>query len=345
MSGSMVLLQDLLELMKGLVLWNNTLQIHDLGGFRISKRSFASPLMNQKALTTGLHRPLTVCALEKNVVDLYTSKCLFRAAVPSGASNGIDEALELRDNDKTCYIGKGVSKAVEHINKTLAPALVSKKLNVVEQEKIDKLIIVMDITENKSKFGANAILGVSLAICKADATEKGLTWLATLKSSCQYQLSIFREAVWIGAEVYHNLKNVIKEKYGKDATNVGDEDGFVPNILENKEALELLKNTTGKASYTDKVIIGMDLDASEFFRSSNYNLDFKSLMTPAGMLSSCSETQKFRLRIALGSSGFQMETHSIHSSVSQTFSLGLWLALLGSSLLMADVRISEPSAE
>ncbi|XP_041521498.1 alpha-enolase-like [Microtus oregoni] len=107
-------------------------------------------------------------------VDLYTAKGLFRAAVPSGASTGIYEALELRDNDKTRYLGKGVSKAVEHINKTIAPALVSKKLNVVEQEKIDKLMIEMDGTENKSKFGANAILGVSLAVCKAGAAEKGV---------------------------------------------------------------------------------------------------------------------------------------------------------------------------
>ncbi|KAL0600699.1 Alpha-enolase [Plecturocebus cupreus] len=107
-------------------------------------------------------------------VDLFTAKGLFRAAVPSGASTGIYEALELRDNDKTRYMGKGVSNAVEHINKTIAPALVSKKLNVTEQEKIDKLMIEMDGTENKSKFGANAILGVSLAVCKAGAVEKGV---------------------------------------------------------------------------------------------------------------------------------------------------------------------------
>lgn len=88
--------------------------------------------------------------------------------------------------------------------------------------------------------------------------------------------SSFREAMRIGAEVYHNLKNVIKEKYGKDATNVGDEGGFAPNILENKEALELLKNAIGKAGYTDQVVIGMDVAASEFFRSGKYDLDFKS---------------------------------------------------------------------
>ncbi|XP_045155145.1 enolase [Echinops telfairi] len=227
---------------------------------------------------------------------------LFRAAVPSGASTGIYEALELRDNDKTRYLGKGVSKAVEHINKTIAPALVSKKVNVTEQEKIDKLMIEMDGTENKSKFGANAILGVSLAVCKAGAVEKGVPLyrhIADLAGNSEVILPVpafnvinggshagnklamqefmilpvgaanFKEAMRIGAEVYHNLKNVIKEKYGKDATNVGDEGGFAPNILENKEALELLKNAIGKAGYTDKVVIGMDVAASEFFNKTN----------------------------------------------------------------------------
>uniref|UniRef100_A0A8C5LRU6 Enolase n=1 Tax=Leptobrachium leishanense TaxID=445787 RepID=A0A8C5LRU6_9ANUR len=94
--------------------------------------------------------------------------------VDFGASTGIYEALELRDNDKTCYLGKGVCRAVHHINKIIASALVGKKVTVVEQEKIDKLMLDMDGTENKSKFGANAILGVSLAVCKAGAAEKGV---------------------------------------------------------------------------------------------------------------------------------------------------------------------------
>ncbi|KAL6030360.1 hypothetical protein STEG23_034365 [Scotinomys teguina] len=208
-------------------------------------------------------------------------------------------------------MGKGVSKAVEHINKTIASALVSKTLNVVEQEKINKLMIEMDGTENKSKFGANAILGVSLAVCKAGAAEKGVPLfrhIADLAGNPEVILlvpafnggshagnklamqefmilpvgaSSFREAMRIGAEVYHNLKNVIKEKYGKDATNVGDEGGFEPNILENKEALELLKNAIGKAGYTDQVVIGMDVAASEFFRSGKYDLDFKSPDDPS----------------------------------------------------------------
>lgn len=100
--------------------------------------------------------------------------------------------------------------------------------------------------------------------------------LATQEFMTPVGASSFREAMRIGAEVYHNLKNVIKEKYGKDATNVGDEGGFTPNILENKEVLELLKNPIGKAGYTDQIVIGMDVAASDFFGSGKYDLDFKS---------------------------------------------------------------------
>ncbi|MEQ2227273.1 Beta-enolase, partial [Ilyodon furcidens] len=107
-------------------------------------------------------------------VDLWTAKGLFRAAVPSGASTGVHEALELRDGDKSRYLGKGTQKAVDHVNKEIAPKLIEKKFSVVEQEKIDKFMLELDGTENKSKFGANAILGVSLAVCKAGAAEKGV---------------------------------------------------------------------------------------------------------------------------------------------------------------------------
>ncbi|XP_078413958.1 enolase 1a, (alpha) isoform X2 [Cetorhinus maximus] len=247
-------------------------------------------------------------------VDLYTGKGLFRAAVPSGASTGIYEALELRDGDKTRFLGKGVSRAVKYVNLFLGPALCSQHVNVIEQEKIDKLMLAMDGTENKSKFGANAILGVSLAVCKAGAAEKGVPLyrhISHLAGNTQVILPVpafnvinggshagnklamqefmilpigaasFREAMRIGAEVYHNLKNVIKDKYGRDAINVGDEGGFAPNILENKEALELLKVAIDKAGYADKVVIGMDIAASEFFRDGKYDLDFKSPPNPS----------------------------------------------------------------
>uniref|UniRef100_A0A8C9ZKD1 phosphopyruvate hydratase n=1 Tax=Sander lucioperca TaxID=283035 RepID=A0A8C9ZKD1_SANLU len=216
-------------------------------------------------------------------VDLYTDKGLFRAAVPSGASTGIYEALELRDNDKSRYLGKGLYGISD--------------VSVVEQERIDQMMIDLDGTENKSKFGANAILGVSLAVCKAGAAEKGNPEVilpvpafnvinggshAGNKLAMQEFMilpigaSNFKEAMRIGAEVYHNLKNVIKKKYGQDATNVGDEGGFAPNILENQEALELIKEAIAKAGYTDEVVIGMDVAASEFYREGKYDLDFKS---------------------------------------------------------------------
>ncbi|XP_025049287.1 gamma-enolase isoform X2 [Alligator sinensis] len=208
-------------------------------------------------------------------VDLCTQKGMFRAAVPSGASTGIYEALELRDDDKSRFLGK-------------------------------------------AKFGANAILGVSLAVCKAGAAEKEVPLyrhIADLAGNSDLILPVpafnvinggshagnklamqefmilpvgaesFRDAMQIGAEVYHNLKSVIKEKYGKDATNVGDEGGFAPNILENSEALELLKEAIDKAGYTDKIVIGMDVAASEFYRDGKYDLDFKSPDDPSRYIS------------------------------------------------------------
>ncbi|XP_064878114.1 beta-enolase-like isoform X1 [Oncorhynchus nerka] len=247
-------------------------------------------------------------------VDLYTAKGRFRAAVPSGASTGVHEALELRDGDKSRYLGKGTIKAVDHVNKDIAAKLIEKKFSVVDQEKIDKFMLELDGTENKSKFGANAILGVSLAVCKAGAAEKGVPLYRHIADLAGHKDVIlpcpafnvinggshagnklamqefmilpigaanFHEAMRIGAEVYHNLKNVIKAKYGKDATNVGDEGGFAPNILENNEALELLKSAIEKAGYPDKIIIGMDVAASEFYKAGKYDLDFKSPDDPS----------------------------------------------------------------
>jgi len=240
-------------------------------------------------------------------VDLYTEKGLFRAAVPSGASTGIYEALELRDGDKSKYLGKGVSKAVANINNEIAPKIVGK--NVVDQKAFDDFLLSLDGTDNKGKLGANAILGVSMAACKAAAAEKGVPLyqhIADLAGNKNLLLPVpafnvinggshagnklamqefmllpvgatsFTEAMRFGSEVYHNLKSIIVAKYGQDAANVGDEGGFAPNIQSNKEGLNLLVQAIAKAGYTDKVKIGMDVAASEFYKDGKYDLDFKT---------------------------------------------------------------------
>ncbi|KAI9092521.1 hypothetical protein K1719_027649 [Acacia pycnantha] len=247
-------------------------------------------------------------------VDVTLSDGNFaRAAVPSGASTGVYEALELRDGGSD-YLGKGVSKAVENVNAIIGPALVGK--DPTKQTEIDNYMVQqLDGTVNewgwcKQKLGANAILAVSLAVCKAGALVKKIPLyqhIANLAGNKTLVLPVpsfnvinggshagnklamqefmilpvgassFKEAMKMGVEVYHHLKAVIKKKYGQDATNVGDEGGFAPNIQENKEGLELLKTAIAKAGYTGKVVIGMDVAASEFYSNNDktYDLNFK----------------------------------------------------------------------
>eukprot|EP00270_Netrium_digitus_P008399 TRINITY_DN250_c0_g1_i3.p1 TRINITY_DN250_c0_g1~~TRINITY_DN250_c0_g1_i3.p1 ORF type:complete len:472 (+),score=169.31 TRINITY_DN250_c0_g1_i3:80-1417(+) len=248
-------------------------------------------------------------------VDVTLSDgAFYRAAVPSGASTGVYEALELRDGGKD-YMGKGVSKAVGNVNDTIAPALIGK--DPTQQTAIDNLMVQeLDGTQNewgwcKQKLGANAILAVSLAVCKAGAGVKKVPLyqhIADIAGNKNLVLPVpsfnvinggshagnklamqefmilpigassFKEAMKMGSEVYHNLKSVIKKQYGQDATNVGDEGGFAPNIQDNKEGLELLKTAIEKAGYTGKVLIGMDVAASEFYLADEkkYDLDFKT---------------------------------------------------------------------
>ncbi|KFD70305.1 hypothetical protein M514_09564 [Trichuris suis] len=246
-------------------------------------------------------------------VDLKTSRGIFRAAVPSGASTGIHEALEMRDGDKSHHLGKGVLKAVKNINEVIAPALKSKGFEVTQQSAIDTFMLQLDGTENKSKLGANAILGVSLAVCKAGAVHKNVSlyrYIAELAGVKNVILPVpafnvinggshagnklamqefmlmpvgapsFKEAMRMGSEVYHNLKGCIKTRYGLDATAVGDEGGFAPNIPDPKEALDLLKEAIAKSGYEGKIKIAMDVAASEFFKEHDgkklYDLDFKN---------------------------------------------------------------------
>lgn len=234
---------------------------------------------------------------------------VFRAAVPSGASTGVHEALELRDGDKAVHLGKGVLKAVSNINEKIAPALIAKGFDVTAQKDIDDFMMALDGSENKGNLGANAILGVSLAVAKAGAVHKGLPlykYIAELAGTGKVVLPVpafnvinggshagnklamqefmilpvgassFAEAMRMGSEVYHHLKAEIKKRYGLDATAVGDEGGFAPNIQDNKEGLDLLNTAIDKAGYTGKISIGMDVAASEFFKDGKYDLDFKN---------------------------------------------------------------------
>lgn len=241
-------------------------------------------------------------------VDLHTNKGWFRAAVPSGASTGIYEAVELRDGDKSKYLGKSVQKAVANVNEKIAIALVG--MDPTQQTQIDKLMIDLDKTENKGNLGANAILAVSMAVCKAGAAEKEVPLyqhIADIAGNARLVLPVpafniinggshagnklamqefmilpigadsFSEALRFGAETYHHLKAVIKEKYGIDACNVGDEGGFAPNISSAREGLDLIMEAVDKAGYTGKVKIGIDVAASEFFTDDKkYDLDFKT---------------------------------------------------------------------
>ncbi|KAJ3342423.1 hypothetical protein HDU83_006096, partial [Entophlyctis luteolus] len=243
-------------------------------------------------------------------VDVTTANGTFRAAVPSGASTGIHEALELRDGDKTKWLGKGVLTAVANVNNIIAPALIDAGLDVKDQVAIDEFMINLDGTKNKDSLGANAILGVSLAVARAGAAAYGLPLykhLANLagntgklvlpvpafniinggshagnKLAMQEFMILptgaksFAEAMRMGSEVYHALKSVIKKKYGQDATNVGDEGGFAPNIQDNREGLDLVNQAIAQAGYTGKVEIGMDVAASEFYKDGKYDLDFKN---------------------------------------------------------------------
>ncbi|KAG0297843.1 hypothetical protein BGZ98_000397, partial [Dissophora globulifera] len=249
-------------------------------------------------------------------VELTTLHGVFRAGVPSGASTGIHEALELRDADPRAYMGKGVLTAVNNVNHVLGPELIKANIDVKDQVAIDNFMLKLDGTPNKSKYGANAILGVSLAALKAGAAAKGVPLYRHIADLAGYAgkkivmpvpafnvinggshagnklamqefmilptgASSFAEAMKIGSEVYHHLKSVIKKKYGQDATNVGDEGGFAPNIQDNAEGLDLLVEAIAKAGYTGKVKIGMDVAASEFYKDQMYDLDFKSANSDA----------------------------------------------------------------
>ncbi|MBO7445800.1 MAG: phosphopyruvate hydratase [Bacteroidales bacterium] len=250
-------------------------------------------------------------------VDVYTAAgAMGRAAVPSGASTGVHEAVELRDGDESRFLGKGVLKAVQNVNNVLAEQI--EGMEVSDQADIDARMIEIDGTENKGEMGANAILGISLAAAKAAAQETGqdlyryvggcnatvlpvpmmniLNGGSHADNCVDFQefmvmpigAPTFAEAVRMGAEVFHNLKKVLKGK--GYSTNVGDEGGFAPNLKSNEEAVEVILQAIEKAGYKPGVDVCMALDpaASEFFDTEKqlYRLKWSTNeeLTPAQMV-------------------------------------------------------------
>lgn len=226
-----------------------------------------------------------------------------RFAVPSGASTGVREALELRDNDER-FMGKGVLKAVSNVNNVIKPKIVG--MEVENQELIDKTLIELDGTENKSNLGANATLGVSLASLKAAANEAKLPLYkyvgngdslpvpmmnilnggAHADNNLDFQeymiipnRNTIKERIRVGSEVFHTLKKVLKEK-GYN-TNVGDEGGFAPSLSSNEEGFKVIIEAIESAGYVPgkDVYIGIDVAASEFYENGYYNVDGKNLTT------------------------------------------------------------------
>ncbi|MCL6473139.1 MAG: phosphopyruvate hydratase [Firmicutes bacterium] len=224
-----------------------------------------------------------------------------RAAVPSGASTGTYEALELRDADPGRYLGKGVSKAVDNVNNIIAPELVG--MDVLEQRLIDMEMLALDGTENKSRLGANTILGVSLAVAKAAANYLDMPLYRYIGGTNARMLPApmmnilnggvhadnnvdfqefmimpigaesFKEALRMGAEVYHNLKKVLKAK--KLNTSVGDEGGFAPDLASNEDAIKVIISAIEEAGYIPgkEIYLALDPASSEFFRDGKYVLE------------------------------------------------------------------------
>jgi len=232
-------------------------------------------------------------------VDVYLADgSLGRAAVPSGASTGTHEAVELRDNDKRRYGGKGVLKAVENVNEIIAPEI--EGMLVYEQAAIDRAMMELDGTPNKGKLGANAILGVSLAVAKAAAEHLGLALYQYIGGVAAHRLPVpmmnilnggkhadnnidlqefmvmpigaraFADALRMGAEVYHALKKVLSDR--GLSTAVGDEGGFAPNLKSNEEAIQVIEEAIGKAGYDagSDIAIALDPAATEFYSGGKY---------------------------------------------------------------------------
>jgi len=296
---------------------------------------------------------------------LLESGVIGRAAVPSGASTGSREAIELRDGDKTRYLGKGVLKAVEHINTEICEAIIG--LDASEQAFIDRTMIELDGTETKARLGANAILAVSMACARAAADESGLSLYRYLGGAAPMQMPVpmmniinggahadnpldiqefmiipaglptFREALRAGVEIFHALKKILHAE-GHN-TNVGDEGGFAPNLPNNEAAIQYAVKAIEEAGYIagQDVLIGLDCAASEFYKDGKYRFEAEKLSFTSAQFTDILATWADKYPIVSIEDG--MAENDWDGWATLTQKLGKKVQLVGDDLFVTNTKI------
>ncbi len=296
---------------------------------------------------------------------LLESGIIGRAAVPSGASTGSREAIELRDKDPNRYMGKGVLKAVEHINTEICEAIIG--LDASEQAFIDKTMIELDGTETKARLGANAILAVSMACAKASADESGLSLYRYLGGAAPMQMPVpmmniinggahadnpldiqefmiipaglptFREALRAGVEIFHTLKKILHAE-GHN-TNVGDEGGFAPNLPTNEAAIQYAVKAIEEAGYIagQDVLIGLDCAASEFYKDGKYRFEAEKLSFTSAQFTDILATWADKYPIVSIEDG--MAENDWDGWATLTQKLGKKIQLVGDDLFVTNTKI------
>jgi enolase len=296
---------------------------------------------------------------------LLESGVMGRAAVPSGASTGSREAIELRDGDKSRFLGKGVLKACENINTEISEAIMGLDAN--EQAFLDRTLIDLDGTENKARLGANATLAVSMAVAKAAAEESGLPLYRYFGGSGAMQMPVpmmnvinggahadnnldlqefmiipvgaptFREAVRYGAEVFHTLKKILHDK--GLTTAVGDEGGFAPSVANHEEAIKLILQAIEKAGYEPgtQIALGLDCAASEFYKDGKYQLDGEGLQLSSADFTNLLATWCDKYPIISIEDG--MAENDWEGWATLTNALGKKVQLVGDDLFVTNTKI------
>ncbi|MES2536892.1 MAG: phosphopyruvate hydratase [Pseudomonadota bacterium] len=296
---------------------------------------------------------------------LLESGVMGRAAVPSGASTGSREAIELRDGDKSRYFGKGVLRACENINTEISEAIMGLDAN--EQAFLDRTLIDLDGTDNKARLGANATLAVSMAVAKAAAEESGLPLYRYFGGSGAMQMPVpmmnvinggahadnnldlqefmiipvgapsFREAIRYGAEVFHTLKKILQEN--RLTTSVGDEGGFAPSVANHEAAIKLILQAIEQAGYEPgtQIALGLDCAASEFYRDGKYHLEGEGLALSSGDFTNLLATWCDKYPIISIEDG--MAENDWDGWATLTNALGKKIQLVGDDLFVTNTRI------